>query len=189
MELMTVRAAVWEIVRTQAGPMKGAPNTPETKLMAHERTRSQWKPLPLTIFFSGLLRIRLLNEKYIIHENFVYILLNLRNHNIQYFSMEENQKSNILADILLKEDKEKQKKRSWSCQEDAPHREAFSHAKWIDEPPSHIRVGGLDPSRHGELVSVGVLNEVVHHDHQHNGDRNTKVTQGTSHLGKAKKAH
>lgn len=62
-ELMTVRAEVWDTVLTQAGPMKGAPKSPDTKLMKQERIRSQWKPDPFTMFFSGLLKIRLEMKK------------------------------------------------------------------------------------------------------------------------------
>lgn len=40
-ELMTVSAEVWDTVLTQAGPMKGAPKSPDTKLMKQERIKSQ----------------------------------------------------------------------------------------------------------------------------------------------------
>ncbi|MPC25387.1 hypothetical protein E2C01_018496 [Portunus trituberculatus] len=152
-ELMTVRAEVWETVRTQAGPMKGAPNNPEIKLMLQESTISQWNPDPLTIFFSGLLKIRLLNK----NENF-----------------------NLLANVLFQEDKEEQEKRCWSCHEDTPHWKGLSFTKWIDDPSSHFWVGWLDSRRHGQLVSVGVMNQVVQENHKDNGDWDTKVSQGTT---------
>lgn len=60
---MTVRAAVCDIVRTQAGPMNGAPNRPLTRLIKQDSTMSKWNPDPFLRFFSGLLRIRLLERR------------------------------------------------------------------------------------------------------------------------------
>lgn len=173
-------AAVWEIVRTQAGPMKGAPKSPETRLMLQERTRSQWKPLPLTMFFSGLLRIRLLRGRHTIHYNTVYI--NLITIYRFGFSTWTKPKGDILADVLLKEDKEEQKQRCRSCQEHAPHGELFGLAEGVDEPATDLRVGRLDAWGHGQLVGVGVLDQVVGQHHAHDGDGDTKITKGTSHL-------
>lgn len=88
----------------------------------------------------------------------------------------------VLANILLQEDEEEKEQRGWSCHEHAPHWEGLGHTEWVDEPASDIRVGGLDSFGHGELVRVCVLDQVVHQHHEDDGDGNTEVTKGTSHL-------
>lgn len=76
-------------------------------------------------------------------------------------STSETSKFDLLANIFLKENKEEQEERCWGCHENAPHWKGINLTKWINYPPSHFWVRGSDPLRHGELISVGVLNQVV----------------------------
>lgn len=75
-DAVMVRADMWEMVLTHAGPINGAPRIPAMVLMRQERTISRWKPVPFFKHLSGLLRIKLKNRKYIQYTVYLKNVLN-----------------------------------------------------------------------------------------------------------------
>lgn len=85
-----------------------------------------------------------------------------------------------VADVLFQEYEAEEEEGSRSSKEDDPDGQCLGDTHGVDHPSSDFWVGWAETFGHGELVGVGVMDEVVQGDHEDNGDGHTKVTKSTT---------
>lgn len=90
--------------------------------------------------------------------------------------------ADLLADVLFQEYEAEEEEGSRSSKEDDPDGQCLGDTHGVDHPSSDFWVGWAETFGHGELVGVGVMDEVVQGDHEDNGDGHTKVTKSTTYL-------